>query len=283
MSSDDFVRRGFSDLIKENEIVDLEKEEVVEIKLGLIEPNPFQPRRHFDEEALNGLAESIRQNGVLQPVVVKKGSEGYILVAGERRCMASKLAGFETVPAIIRDYSNQYLAELALLENVQREDLTIVEEAQAYQNVINTLNLTHLQLAKKVGKSRSYISNALGILSLPKDILDEINDGKLSMGHARALSKLSDVSRIKKISQMIIEFNLTVRDIEALAKTEEKKVKIKRKSIDPKFQNKLIETLDYVNESLKLDTDVKISSNRMIITFHDEDEIVKFKKKLGGK
>ncbi len=281
MSNDDFVRRSLTDLIKENEIVDLEREEVVEIKLELIESNPFQPRKHFDEDALDELAESIRMNGVLQPVIVKKADDSYILVAGERRCIASKLAGFTTVPAIVRDYNSQYLAELALLENIQREDLTIVEEAQAYQNVIQELSLTHLQLARKVGKSRSYISNTLGILSLPNEILDEINKGKLTMGHARALSKLSDVSRIKKISQMIIEFGLTVRDIEALAKTEEKKVKINRKSLNPNFQNGLNNTVEFMNSNMKFKSPVKISSNKIIITIHDEEELKEFKSKLG--
>jgi len=278
MNKDEFVRRGLSDLLKENEIIDLDKEEVIDISLEEIEPNPFQPRRHFDVEALNELAESIRINGVLQPVIVKKVSnQGYILVTGERRCRASRLAGFTTVPSIVRDYNNQYLAELALLENIQREDLTIVEEAQAYQNVIKAMNLTHLELATKIGKSRSYISNALGILSLPSDILDEINKGNITMGHARSLSKLKDVKRIKKISNMIIEERLTVRDIEALVKNEEKKVKIKRKTIGYDFQNNLNYTKDYINTNLIFKNPVKVSSNKIIITFQDEKELEKFK------
>lgn len=278
MNKDEFVRRGLSDLLKENEIIDLEKEEVVDIKLELIQPNPFQPRRHFDDEALNELAESIRINGVLQPVIIKKvGNEEYILVTGERRCRASLIAGFSTVPAIVRDYNNQYLAELALLENIQREDLTIVEEAEAYQNVIKAMNLTHLELATKIGKSRSYISNALGILSLPKEVLDEINKGNITMGHARSLSKLKDVKRIKKISNMIIEERLTVRDIEALVKKEEKKVKIKRRTIKAEFQNELNQTKDYINTSMSFKNPVKVSSNKIIITFQDEKELEKFK------
>ena len=280
MNKDEFIRRGLSDLLEENEIIDIEKEEVIDIPLDEIKPNPFQPRRHFDQASLNELAESIRMNGVLQPIIVKKISSGYILVAGERRCKASQIAGFKTVPAIIRDYNNQYLAELALLENIQREDLTIVEEAEAYQNVIREMNLTHLELAKKIGKSRSYISNALGILSLPKDILDEINRGNITMGHARSLSKLKDVSRIKKISQMIIEKNLTVRDIEALVKKEEKKVKIKRKTINAGFQHKLDDTKDYINQDFKLKSPAKVSSNKIIITFQSEEEVDAFKQIL---
>ena len=195
MNKEEFIKRGLSDLLKENEIVDIEKEEVIDINLDIIAPNPFQPRRHFDVQSLNELAESIRSNGVLQPVIVKRVSNGYMLVAGERRCKASKIAGFSTVPAIVRDYNNQYLAELALLENIQREDLTIVEEAEAYLNAIKSLNLTHLELATKIGKSRSYVSNALGILSLPSEVLKEINKGNITMGHARSLSKLKDINR----------------------------------------------------------------------------------------
>ena len=277
MNKDDFIRRGLNDLLKENEIIDIEKEEVVDIQLDLIQPNPFQPRRHFDLDALNELSESIRINGVLQPVIVKKVSNGYILVTGERRCRASRIAGFSTVPAIIRDYNNQYLAELALLENIQREDLTIVEEAEAYQNVIKAMNLTHLELATKIGKSRSYISNALGILSLPEEVIEEINKGNIKMGHARSLSKLKDVNRIKKISQMIINEKLTVRDIESLVKREEKKVKIKRKTISVNFQNDLNNARDYINKAVVLKNPVKVSSNKIIITFQDETELDKFK------
>lgn len=281
MNKDEFIKRGLSDLLIENEIIDIDKEEVIDISLDIIKPNPFQPRRHFDETALNELAESIRVNGVLQPVIVKKVSDGYILVTGERRCRASRIAGFSTVPCIIRDYNSQYLAELALLENVQREDLSIVEEAEAYQNVIKAMNLTHLELATKIGKSRSYISNALGILSLPKEVLEEINKGNITMGHARSLSKLKDVSRIKKISEMIIKEKLTVRDIESLVKKEEKKVKIKRKSIAANFQNELNNTRDYIKETLSFKIPVKVSSNKLIITFNDESELENFKRILG--
>ncbi len=280
MNKDEFIKRGLGDLLKENEIIDIEKEEVIDIELKNIVPNPFQPRRHFDSEALNELAESIRINGVLQPVIVKKVSSGYMLVTGERRCRASEIAGFTTVPAIIRDYNNQYLAELALLENIQREDLTIVEEAQAYQNAIKSMNLTHLELATKIGKSRSYVSNALGILSLPEEILEEINKGNITMGHARSLSKLKDVGRIKKISNMIIEERLTVRDIEALVKKEEKKVKIKRKTINANFQNSLNHARDLLNDRISLKAPVKVSSNKIVITFQDESELEQFQKNL---
>ncbi|MCK5731630.1 MAG: ParB/RepB/Spo0J family partition protein [Tenericutes bacterium] len=283
MNKDEFIKRGLSDLLEENIILDIEKEEVIDIELENIKPNPFQPRRHFDKNALNELAESIRSNGVLQPVIVKRISKGYMLVAGERRCRASGIAGFSTVPAIVRDYNNQYLAELALLENIQREDLTIVEEAEAYRNAIQSLNLTHLELATKIGKSRSYVSNALGILTLPEEVLNEINKGNITMGHARSLSKLKDLERIIKISKMIIKQKLTVRDIEALVKKEEKKVKIKRKNINQNFQNILNTTKDYLNNQVTLKAPVKVSSNKIVITFQDEIELESFKKALAIK
>jgi len=280
MNKDEFIRRGLSDLLKENEIIDIEKEEVIDIALDNIQPNPFQPRRHFDQQSLEELAESIRSNGVLQPVIVKKVSSGYMLVTGERRCRASKIAGFSTVPAIVRDYNNQYLAELALLENIQREDLTIVEEAEAYQNAIKSMNLTHLELANKIGKSRSYVSNALGILNLPDEVIKEINSGNITMGHARSLSKLKDISRIKKISKMIIDEKLTVRDIESLVKKEEKRNKIKRKTLSPEFQNGLNQAKDYLNNQINLKSPIKISSNKIVITVQDEEELKRIKKYL---
>jgi len=283
MAKNQFVKRGLSDLLSENEILDLEKEEVIEIELDKIEPNPFQPRKHFDENSLNELAESIRINGVLQPVIVKKIADGYMLVTGERRCKASQLAGFRTVPAIVRDYNNQYLAELALLENIQREDLTIVEEAQAYQNAIDSLHLTHLELSQKIGKSRSYVSNTLGILSLPEAIIDEINQGNISMGHARALSKLKDVNRIKAIAQMIIEHRLTVRDIESLVRKEKKKNEIKRKPIGEDFTAGLQMTRNQLRDTFDLKEKVKVSSNRIVIAFDSLDDVDEFRKKLTEK
>ncbi|MDY0010768.1 MAG: ParB/RepB/Spo0J family partition protein [Candidatus Izemoplasmatales bacterium] len=272
MNKDELIKRGLSDLMQENKIADLEKEEVVDIEIDKISPNPFQPRRHFDENSMQELADSIRSNGVLQPVIVKKIANGYLLVAGERRCRASKIAGFSTVPAIIRDYNNQYLAELALLENIQREDLTIVEEAEAYQNAIQSLNLTHLELAQKIGKSRSYVSNALGILTLPSEVLLEINQGNISMGHARSLSKLKDVTRIKKIATMIIEEHLTVREIESLVKKEKKKKEIKRKTISNDFLKELNSLKDNINTQIHLKEPVKVTSNKIVITVQDSSE-----------
>ncbi|MBU0997612.1 MAG: ParB/RepB/Spo0J family partition protein [Firmicutes bacterium] len=280
MNKEPFVKRGLTDLLKENEILDLEKEEVIDIPLEQIQPNPFQPRKHFDEVQLKELAESIRINGVLQPVIVKKVVGGYMLVAGERRVKASKIAGFNTVPAIARDYNNQYLAELALLENIQREDLTIVEEANAYQNAIESLNLTHLELSQKIGKSRSYVSNTLGILNLPGNVLDEINNGNISMGHARALSKLKDVQRIKSIALLIVDHQLTVREIESLVKKEKKRNQINRKKTEHPFQTQLNELKQNTTDLFHFEEPVKVMNNKLIISFSSEKEIEEFKKTI---
>ena len=280
MNKEAFIRRGLVDLMKENEILDLEKEEVIDIPLDKVQPNPFQPRKYFDVDQLNDLAESIRTNGVLQPVIVKKVMDGYMLVAGERRCKASKIAGFTTVPAIVRDYNNQYLAELALLENIQREDLTIIEEAQAYQNAIESMNLTHLELSQKIGKSRSYVSNTLGLLSLPPTVLEEIHKGNISMGHARALSKLKDVHRIQSIATLIVDHQLTVREIEALAKKEKKKNQIKRSPSENPLTGLVNEVKNQAMNSLHLSEPIKATNNKLVIAFSNEDEINEFKSVL---
>lgn len=280
MNKSPLVRRGLSDLLTENEIQNVGKEEVIEIDLSTIQPNPFQPRKHFDQESLQELAESIRVNGILQPIIVKKIAGGHLLVAGERRVKASQLAGFQTIKAIVRDYNNQYLAELALLENIQREDLTIVEEARAYQNALESLQLTHLELAQKIGKSRSYVSNTLGILSLPEAILDLINQGQISMGHARALSKLKDLDRVKKIAEMVVLNKLTVREIEQLAKTEKKKNVVTRNEVSEQFSQSLQLTKQTLNQSFHFTKPIKTVGSKLIIDFASEEELKNFLAKV---
>ncbi len=280
MNKTPYVRRGLSDLLTENEIENVGKEEVVEINLDAIQPNPYQPRKHFDPESMQELAESIRVNGVLQPVIVKKIAGGFLLVAGERRVKASKMAGFQTIKAIVRDYNNQYLAELALLENIQREDLTIVEEARAYQNALENLQLTHLELATKIGKSRSYVSNTLGILSLPEPIIELINQGQISMGHARALSKLKDLDRVKKIAEMVVLNKLTVREIEQLAKTEKKKKAIQRTPVNPEMTTLLNRSKQELNQVFHFEKPIKTVGSKLIIDFASEAELQAFIEKV---
>jgi ParB family chromosome partitioning protein len=200
----------------ENKIEFNENEEVMEIELHLIKPNPDQPRTYFDEKKLIELANSIKEHGIFQPVILKPSGNGYTLVAGERRVKAAKMAGLYKIPSIIRDYNSIYLSELAILENLQREDLTPMEEAIAFQKAIFNLKYTHEELGRKIGKSRVYVTNIIGLLNLPASVINDVNLGTVSMGHARALSKLKDQNLVIMLRDRIINENLTVRDIEGI-------------------------------------------------------------------
>lgn len=190
------------------------KNEIVEINLDEIRPNPHQPRKIFNEEALNDLADSIKKNGVFQPIILKKSIKGYDLVAGERRFRASKIAGKTTIPAIIKDFNEEQMIEIALLENLQRENLNVIEEALAYKAMIEKLNLTQEELSNKVSKSRSHITNILGLLRLPTEIQEMISKNELTMGHARVLSKLESKEKMMEYAKMIVDNKLPVRQIE---------------------------------------------------------------------
>jgi len=190
----------------EKQIVDeTPKDEVVNIKLSELRTNPYQPRKVFDEEALEELASSIKEYGVFQPIIVKKSIKGYEIIAGERRVKASLMAGLTEIPAIIRDFDDTQMMEIALLENLQRENLTAIEEATAYKKLQETLSLTQEELAKRLGKSRSHITNMLGLLNLPTNIQNDINNKKISMGHARVLSKLQDINQQNELEEKIIQ------------------------------------------------------------------------------
>lgn len=240
------------------------KEEIIELDLSELRANPYQPRKNFNDESLEELADSIKEHGVFQPIIVKKSIKGYEIVAGERRYRASKKAGLEKIPAIIRDFTDEQMMEIALLENLQRENLSAIEEAEAYRTMIEKLDLTQEQLAKRVGKSRSHITNILGLLRLPQEIQTEVVTGNLSMGHARALSKLESNDKILELAHQIIEEKIPVRDIETLTSTNEidKKVKIKR-------QRETAHEYQYVEDLLreKLDTKVKIREKKIEIHF----------------
>ena len=240
---------------------DTKHEEIVELNVDDIRPNPYQPRTIFDEDALKELADSIKENGVFQPIIVKKSIKGYDVIAGERRLRASKLAGKKTIPAIIRQISDDKMAEIALLENLQREDLNALEEAKAYKNLIDKLNITQEQLAKKVSKSRSHITNMLGLLRLPGEVQDMITKGELTMGHARALSKLEDKNEMVKMAEEITDKGLTVRDIVEKSENVPKKHQTLRKPKNSEYQ--------YVQDLLrdKLDTKVKIKEKKIEISF----------------
>ena len=207
------------DSFESNILDSADQDDIKQIKLDDIRSNPYQPRKTFNEEALKELAESIKNYGVFQPIIVKKSIKVYDLVAGESRFKASKLAGLETIPAIIKDFSDDMMREIALLENLQRENLTAIELAWAYKGIIDSLHITQEELANKLGKSRSNITNVLGLLRLPKTVQDMVLEGKISMGHARELSKLEDKEQIIAYAKKIVDEDLSVRDVEKLTST----------------------------------------------------------------
>lgn len=255
----------------EKEIVETTREsDILEIFIKDIRSNPHQPREYFDEEALRELAESIKDHGIIEPIIVKKSIKGYDLVAGERRTKAATLAGLETIPAIVRDFTDRQMMEIALIENIQREDLSPIEEAVAYKNYIDATGCTQEEVANKFGKSRSYITNLLGLLTLPKYVQKEVTNGTISMSHARVLSKIDDVDMILNLAQKIIDDGISVRELEELSKEDNiiKKNKIVRTIIqNPRFK---------IYESVLRDvvgTKVQISKNKISIPFDSDKDL----------
>ena len=212
--------------------------DIRQIPVFEIRPNPYQPRKNFDKEALDELATSIRNYGVFQHIIVKKSIKGYDLIAGERRLRASKLAGLDTIPAIIKDFSDDEMREIALLENLQRENLTAIELAWAYKGIIDSLHIRQEDLAAKIGKSRSHVTNTLGLLRLPDEVQDMVRDNKVSMGHARVLSKIEDDNKVEELAQRIVSENISVRDLEDISSNKEfiKKVPIVRQTKVNEYQ-----------------------------------------------
>lgn len=212
--------RGIAALFEENTIAPQDEgEQVQDIKLTAIRANPYQPRRTFDQAALKELAASIEKSGVFQPIILRQPApqlERYELVAGERRFRASKLAKQSTIPAIVRTMSDEQMMEIAVLENLQREDLTPLEEAQAYQTLMEKLSLTQAQVAAKLGKSRPYIANYLRLLGLPAPIKEALNAGKLSMGQARTILGLKNKRQLTQLANRAVKQNLTVRQLEKI-------------------------------------------------------------------
>lgn len=256
----------------EREIVETTpRENIVEINVDELRPNPYQPRKVFSEEAIEELALSIQEHGVFQPIIVKKSIKGYEIVAGERRYRASKKLGLTKIPAIIRDFNDKEMMEISLLENLQRENLNVIEEATAYKNLITNLNITQEELSQRVGKSRSHITNLIGILRLPSSVQKNVLNNDLTMGHARILSKLEDTEKIEEISNKIITDKLSVRDVESLLNNEdfERKIKINRK------ENNTNSNYKYVEEKLRerLDSKVKIKDKKIEITFINDADL----------
>lgn len=257
------------DQVEEKIVEETPKDEIVEIPINELMSNPYQPRKVFDEEALKELSESIKEHGVFQPIIVKKSVKGYNIIAGERRTKASELAGLKTVPAIVRDFSDEEMMQVALLENLQREDLSAIEEAKAYKSIIESLRLTQDELAKRLGKSRSHITNMLGLLRLPLSVQDMVLYGKISMGHARVLSKLENSEQIEDLANKVISENLSVRDLEVL--TNESSYVRSTPSSKPRKSKEYKYVEDAMKE--KLGTKVAISGNKIKISFVTKEDL----------
>ncbi|NLC95449.1 MAG: ParB/RepB/Spo0J family partition protein [Bacilli bacterium] len=270
--------KGLEALFKENvqfsEEVQ-ENETVVELELSLLKKNPFQPRRAFDDEKINELAQSIREHGVLQPIIVTKikDGQGYYIVAGERRYRACQKLGLITIPAIVRDIDYRLMAEIALLENLQREDLNIIEEASAYKLLIEQYELTQQELADRIGKSRAHIANTLRILNLPDAVKTMLIDGDIEFGHAKILVGLNDPIMIIELAKRIKEDNLSVRALEELVNeiTKEKTKKhVKKVKRDP--------NIEFLEEQLckvfgtKIQVITKDKGGKLIIDYHDAED-----------
>ena len=267
---DKLVSRGLKDLIKEHSVDKLlENEIVIEVNLDEIKPNPYQPRKYFDESKIDELASSIKEHGVFQPIIIKNTKDGYIIVAGERRYRASKKLGLTKIPAVVRNYTDSRMAEISLVENLQREDLSAIEEAKAYHAIIDNSNITPKELAAKVSKSRSHITNMLGLLNLPEDIQEMITSRKISMGHARTLSKLEDEEKVREFANQIVNENLSVRDIEQLAFEELRKNKVRRKSLNRKYKEERNVLNKYYNSN------ITIRNDRIIFKLDDEENLQK--------
>ena len=236
--------------------------------------NPFQPRKISNEEALKELAESIKEHGIIQPIVVRKKEKKYEIIAGERRFRAAKLAGLKEVPAIVKEMTEQQMMEVAILENLQREDLTPIEEAEAYSSLIDNLNFTQDALAKRLGKSRPHIANHIRLLQLPEDVRQLMNEGILSMGHGRALLGLKNKGLIAEVAQKVIAQSLNVRQLESLVHqlnegvSHETKEKVKKDIFVQATESQLRE---YFGTSVQ----VKKQKNKgkIEIEFYSEDDL----------
>ena len=248
---------------------------VAEIDINLIETNPFQPRTEFDETALRELAQSIKEQGVIQPVTVRKlGYNKYQLISGERRLRASKMAGLSKIPAFIRVANDEQMLELALIENIHRENLNAIEVAISYQRLIDECNLTQEEVSEKVGKSRSAVANFLRLLKLPPEVQLAIRDGHISMGHARALININDKEEQLKLLQQIIMEEMTVRQTEELAdKAKGRADKERRQTnfIPEHFKSKIKTLSQTLNTKVKVKRDIK-GHGSVVIDFKDEAE-----------
>ncbi len=263
----------------------LDGQSVLKLKIRDIEPNPDQPRKVFDKEKLRALADSIMEHGVIQPVLVKKSDNGmYIIIAGERRWRAAKQAGLKEIPCVLGEYSDQSVMELALIENLQREDLNPIEEAEGYQNLMDTFKLTQDEVAKRVGKSRSAVANSLRLNGLSAKIKKLVSDGKLTQGHARAILPIYDEQDRLAMAERIIKEGLNVRQAEnavsAFLKTKDQKPQ--KKSVDKNLENYFKNLADELSSKLETKVTVKYGKKRgkIEIEYYNTTDLENILKKI---
>jgi ParB family chromosome partitioning protein len=280
--------RGLDALIPSLSIHDDDK--VVEIPLAQLRVNPYQPRKTFNEDAIKELAASIKEHGVIQPIIVRTVLKGFEIIAGERRFRASQLSGAATIPAVVKKFSDQQAMEIALIENIQREDLNAIELAVAYQSLADQFNLTQEELSVKVGKSRSHVANFLRLLQLPEEIKQYVSRGTLSMGHARAIAGVKDEKQKKQLAEMAIKDQWSVRDLEETIKRQEEQTSGGTKSkeqVNP--QKKKDPFINQAEENLRnyFQTAVNIKHNqskgKIELMYFSKDDLERLLELLQGK
>ncbi|MBN2657531.1 MAG: ParB/RepB/Spo0J family partition protein [Spirochaetales bacterium] len=263
----------------DNEVID-NTNKVIFVSLDNIEANPNQPRKTFDEDSLVELAESIKQKGIIQPILAEENSEKegfYIIVAGERRYRASRLAGIEQIPLIVRSFSEEDKLEIALIENIQRENLTPIEEARAYRHIMETLNLNQQDLADRVGKNRSTVANSLRLLKLPEDMQDSLNEGKLTSGHARSILSTLNPADQRILFNRIVDKGLSVREAETMAgdlnkgsRSTQKKESVPKKKV-PEILNVEQKFIDIFGTKVQIIGNIQ--KGKIEITYYSADDL----------
>ncbi|HDF7453680.1 TPA: ParB/RepB/Spo0J family partition protein [Staphylococcus aureus] len=271
---------------EDQRITKTKDEQIKKIDISDIKPNPYQPRKTFDENHLNDLADSIKQYGILQPIVLRKTVQGYYIVVGERRFRASKIAGLKYVSAIIKDLTDEDMMELAVIENLQREDLNAIEEAESYQRLMTDLKITQQEVAKRLSKSRPHIANMLRLLHLPKKIADMVKDGRLTSAHGRTLLAIKDEQQMLRLAKRVVKEKWSVRYLEnhvnelknVSSKSETDKVDITKPKFIKQQERQLREQY-----GAKVDISIKKSVGKISFEFESQDDFVRIIEQLNRK
>ncbi|HHO2046178.1 TPA: ParB/RepB/Spo0J family partition protein [Staphylococcus aureus] len=268
---------------EDQRITKTKDEQIKQIDISYIKPNPYQPRKTFDENHLNDLADSIKQYGILQPIVLRKTVQGYYIVVGERRFRASKIAGLKYVSAIIKDLTDEDMMELAVIENLQREDLNAIEEAESYQRLMTDLKITQQEVAKRLSKSRPYIANMLRLLHLPKKIADMVKDGRLTSAHGRTLLAIKDEQQMLRLAKRVVKEKWSVRYLEnhvnelknVSSKSETDKVDITKPKFIKQQERQLREQY-----GTKVDISIKKSVGKISFEFDSQEDFLRIIEQL---